>query len=266
MSSITNPCPICLEENYSKPLIYTTFCKHIFHRECIVEWINSQRELTQRLSPDFSSISSCPICRERITDQTLKQLDPKNPQIPETCLSQHLDEAVKLMNESKHENNPQNLETHLYLAITFLQKTCQNITSQQQEIAEKLNKAQRPIEEVQNTDTQVKNIFEPVSEKKSHPSEINNQTVRQEVTVNEEAIFMSSESSIFVPPPEKSTPQSTEGTYQLKPTPTIVNSLLNNVETPSQDAEPTQFTSTAWIINRFACLFFVLFLAYYYSN
>jgi hypothetical protein len=53
-SNSTNQCSICLEEfcNGSQSELFSTLCSHIFHKECLIKWVDQ-----------CSSSYPCPLCR-----------------------------------------------------------------------------------------------------------------------------------------------------------------------------------------------------------
>ena len=77
-------CSICLKVPKEKDIIHTLPCKHIFHKDCIVEWL--------------SKINTCPLCRSQfpketfLTSGSLVQNDPniqQNTQEIETRNIEH---------------------------------------------------------------------------------------------------------------------------------------------------------------------------------
>ncbi|KAK2428678.1 RING/U-box superfamily protein [Trifolium repens] len=56
--SATTQCSICLEGIYTKSELVSTKCSHVFHKECMVPWIQK--------CIDRSSSYSCPLCRAQM--------------------------------------------------------------------------------------------------------------------------------------------------------------------------------------------------------
>jgi hypothetical protein len=56
--SATEQCSICLEGIYTKSELVSTKCSHVFHKECMVPWIQK--------CIDCSSSYSCPLCRAQM--------------------------------------------------------------------------------------------------------------------------------------------------------------------------------------------------------
>jgi hypothetical protein len=56
--SATEKCSICLEEIYIRSELVSTKCSHVFHKECMVPWIQK--------CIDRSSSYSCPLCRAQM--------------------------------------------------------------------------------------------------------------------------------------------------------------------------------------------------------
>ncbi|KAL4499033.1 hypothetical protein ABPG72_016935 [Tetrahymena utriculariae] len=58
-------CSVCLEEFvFNKDLVRVTICQHVFHNECLEEWLKKQQ--------------NCPSCRQELTLQRLKEFK-QNP-------------------------------------------------------------------------------------------------------------------------------------------------------------------------------------------
>lgn len=70
-------CNICFDNVHSQtnPLVHGSSCKHIFHRNCLLRWINTQKPNSDFLEFDSSEDTearvtqknnSCPVCRQVI--------------------------------------------------------------------------------------------------------------------------------------------------------------------------------------------------------
>ena len=81
-------CSICLKVPKEKDIINKLPCKHIFHKECIVEWL--------------SKINTCPLCRSQfpkesfLTSGSLVQNDPNIQQNTQEIQTRNIEHNQEL--------------------------------------------------------------------------------------------------------------------------------------------------------------------------